>query len=55
MIKANTCPYCGGRYTVNSSCTGPRTANPDENTCAAMALHRRLVQVAAEQHEREGP
>lgn len=52
-VPANTCPYCGGAYTLDRSCYGPRTANIDENTCKRMRKHRRLVRDAAEENERE--
>jgi hypothetical protein len=53
MIKSNTCPYCGGPYTIAQSCTGPRTDNSAENTCPEMTQHRKLVQLAAELAEHE--
>ena len=43
MIKSNTCPYCGGPYTVASSCNGRRTDTPGENACDGMRLHERIV------------
>ena len=53
-IRSNTCPYCGGSYTINQSCTGPRTDDPAENTCPEMAAHRRLVEAAIEEEEAYG-
>lgn len=46
MIKANTCPYCGGPYTVQQACHGPRTEVRGENCCPGMARHVQLVQEA---------
>lgn len=52
-MTANTCPYCGGPYTLTESCTGPRTENPMENTCWEMAQHRRWVQAALDEEEQQ--
>lgn len=52
-ITSHRCPHCGGLYTLTMSCTGPRTANPEENTCAAMAAQRRLVADASAAEDRE--
>lgn len=49
--KANTCPYCGGRCDLSWTCFGPRTTDPDENTCAEMARHRRAVRAALDELE----
>lgn len=51
MIKANTCPYCGGPYTLSQCCTGPRTDIRGENCCPQMAQHARLVQDAIDEEE----
>lgn len=53
MIKANTCPYCGGPYTLASACYGRRTDTPGENCCPEMSLHARLVDAAAREPVRE--
>lgn len=50
-VRANTCPYCGGAYTLARACNGPRTATIGENACARMALHARLVRDAAQADE----
>lgn len=42
-MKPNTCPYCGGHYSLGQSCTGPRTSDPVANTCNEMRIHRLLV------------
>lgn len=51
IIKANTCPYCGGPYTLTSTCYGPRTDTPGENACPQMQRHARLVREAIEASE----
>jgi hypothetical protein len=51
-VAPGRCPYCRGIYSITQSCYGPRTENPDENTCASMARHRRLVNFAAEADDR---
>lgn len=48
-MKANTCPYCGGPYTLAETCNGPRTDDPTENTCAAMARACGAVVAATEE------
>ena len=50
-MKANTCPYCGGAYTLTLSCSGPRTEDPAENTCPSMRRHREDVLAAVEMEE----
>jgi hypothetical protein len=52
-VPSNTCPYCGGAYTLDRSCYGPRTDDPDANTCKRMRKHRRLVQDAADAERSE--
>jgi hypothetical protein len=47
-IKPNTCPYCGGPYTINQTCNGPRTNTPGENACEKMKRHSVMVSEAAE-------
>lgn len=48
-IKSNTCPYCGGPYTVQSTCKGPRTDNRAlENRCEEMLRHEALIRAALE-------
>lgn len=51
-VLPNTCPYCGGAYTINSTCYGPRTADTEANTCTRMRQHRKLVLEAIEADER---
>lgn len=47
-IKANTCPYCGGPYTIEKACYGPRTDDPKENKCGDMLRHEALIREALE-------
>ena len=42
-VQANTCPYCGGPYTLMQACLGPRTSVPTENCCADMRRHLMLI------------
>ena len=52
-VPSNTCPYCGGAYTLSRSCYGPRTDDPDANTCKRMRKHRKLVRDAADAEHSE--
>lgn len=46
-VPADTCPYCGGAYTVERTCYGPRVPDaPERNTCKRMRKHRRMVRAA---------
>jgi len=46
-VESGTCPYCGGYYTIDRTCSGPRRLDdPDANTCRRMRKHARLVRVA---------
>lgn len=49
MIAANTCPYCGGPYSITESCNGPRIIGGvrGQNACPQMRFHERLVYAAA--------
>jgi hypothetical protein len=50
-VRSGACPYCGGGYSITQTCHGPRTDNPDENTCREAARHRRLVRAALDEEE----
>lgn len=52
-IKPNTCPYCGGPYTLTEACNGPRKRDLS-NHCKEMRLHSRLVSRLADLDLREG-
>lgn len=44
-IRANRCPYCGGTYSTELTCRGPRT--PDgRNSCPNMRVHEEMVAAA---------
>jgi len=49
VIKSNTCPYCGGPYTVNRTCYG--TDTPGENACPELAHAAELIADAVEVSE----
>jgi hypothetical protein len=45
--RSNTCPYCGGPYTLARTCHGPRTDTPGENACPDLARAAAAIAAAA--------